>query len=336
MSTEQEYSCVVCSDRKPIQKFTIESFVNHIEKTHINEKNGRLKNHVPRWYVSLPVLLAIFVSYVCISMFSKNFSELTTFSAVVALLGFGFAGVSRWVSIRNLEGCARRVVGGRWNSSDTTAKVGEWKDGQSKVKKFGLIAFPLTSKEKTPVLSTIFGFLASLAITFGLMKYYDNFITAVVIEKASSFNGLLPLLDLTSITILPTLRLIDFFIIAIPLTHSGYLFLSSLVIHNKTVPYTKNPAFGLVLIFIISIIQAGFLFFLANSIATPSLTADSTTTQQNLPTNSTANVDEETAKLQSNLFVFWLTLTAAAAVVGSSFAKRMIEENRIPQEWVLL
>lgn len=95
-----------------------------------------------------------------------------------------------------------------------------------------LIAFPGKTKEKTPVLSLVFGFLASLAITYGLLKYYDNFITPVVIPQASSIESLLPLLSPTSLNILPTLHLIVFFIVAIPLTHSGYIFLSSLVIRK--------------------------------------------------------------------------------------------------------
>src|SRR5688572_23077314 len=197
------------------------------------------------------------------------------FSTAVALGGFGFSGLRRWQWIRDLKNCAKEVVGGEWHSI------------QQKVHKLTLIAFPLKTEEKTPVLSQLFGFLASLAITYGLLKYYDNFITPIVIPAASSVESLFPLLDLSSLNILPTLHLIDFFIVAIPLTHSGYLFLSSLVIHyiktkdpesggKEIINYIKNPAFGLVLIFIFSIVQASFLFFLANSTATKDISVNST------------------------------------------------------------
>jgi hypothetical protein len=67
---------------------------------------------------------------------------------------------------------------------------------------------------------------------------------------------------------IPTLHLINFFVIAIPLTHSGYLFLSSIANDSKVATReNNNPPFRLIGAFILSIILIALLFFLAGSIA---------------------------------------------------------------------
>ena len=39
---------------------------------------------------------------------------------------------------------------------------------------------------------------------------------------------------------------------------------------------------------------------------------------------------------QSTVFLFWLILTTAASRVGVAFIKGIIENNRIPLEWIML
>lgn len=116
-----------------------------------------------------------------------------------------------------------------------------------------------------------------------------------------------------------TLLLIDFFIVTIPLTHAGYFFLSSLNIDNVKKNIQRNSSASFIAIFIISIIQVAFLFFLANSIA-----------------NVEKPEDISIQSLQSQLFIFWLTLTAMMAGAGSILVKIIMKQNRIPIEWVLL
>jgi magnesium-transporting ATPase (P-type) len=148
-------------------------------------------------------------------------------------------------------------------------------------------------------------------------------------------------------------------VVAIPIVHSGYLFLSSLAIGNirrdltfrevadrlttlmsrsesarmhstEKINGTRKfvPA-ALVSIFIVSIVQAAFTFFLGNSIANICEANNSNTPY--------CEAGEKTRPLlQSNAFVFWLTITTIIATAGSILVKCVIKENRIPIEWIML
>jgi hypothetical protein len=91
------------------------------------------------------------------------------------------------------------------------------------------------------------------------------------------------------------------------LTHAGYLFLYNLNITNLKENLKKNGPPAFVAIFIISIVQVAFLFFLANSV-----------------TRNTA------------VFTFWLTLTIIMALSGLIFIKLIIAGNRVAPEWIML
>ena len=95
-----------------------------------------------------------------------------------------------------------------------------------------MTAFPLwigtegePKEDKNTCVQADFGFLASLAITNALRTYYDGYIKGLSLTLPTLINGV-------SDNFVSTLLLIDFFIVAIPLTHAGYLFLSSLNIDN--------------------------------------------------------------------------------------------------------
>ena len=177
--------------------------------------------------------------------------------------------------------------------------------------------------------STIFGFLAGFAITFGLSTYYDNYITTLDPSKGILL-GIIPAIT-TPNGAIANLHLLDFFVVAIPLVHSGYLFLSSLGVSNirTTLVLSKNNArifvpAALVAIFIICIVQAALLFFLGKSIAIASnSTTDNDTTE------------EKVGLLQStSAFVSWLTFAIIMATAGSMLVKYIIEKDRIPIEWI--
>jgi hypothetical protein len=178
-----------------------------------------------------------------------------------------------------------------------------------------------TPSENIRVFSTIYGFLAGIAITIGLQTYYSQFINPYFLN----------ILNPTSANILVHLRLADFFLIAIPLAHSGYIFLSGLTINSAKFHEYSKSAPSLTAIFVICIVQIAFLFFLGNSIAYNCPAVDSS--------GSTPDIckQPDTISLnQTKFFVFWLTLTSVLAGLGSLFIRWIIENNRIPIEWVLL
>jgi hypothetical protein len=144
---------------------------------------------------------------------------------------------------------------------------------------------PKRHEHKTRAFGFIFGFLASLAITNALRTYYDQYI------KVLPYLAIPGLINIMSENPLPSMRLISFFTVAVPLAHSGYVFLSSLNLasvryiieemekrdkekhkepekpRRRLIAKGTNSAAGLVAIFIISIIQVGFLFLLGGSVA---------------------------------------------------------------------
>jgi hypothetical protein len=168
-------------------------------------------------------------------------------------------------------------------------------------------------KSKSDVLGTIFGFLAAIAVAKGFETYYTLHIRPI---QATSWNTLV---ELASRNPIPTFHLMDFFIIAIPLTHSGFLFLSSLLTYyNK-----QRGAPGIVVILVVCIIEAAFLYFLGSSIV-------------KVQDNTQVEVEDAKSLYQSNAFLFWLTLVVSMATAGSIIFKLVIPYNKIPWEWILL
>ena len=111
--------------------------------------------------------------------------------------------------------------------------------------------------------------MAALAITNALVTYYTGYIKTL---SPTSSN----LIEILKSDPLPSLELIIVFVVAIPMTHVGYIFISNIFIKRltnrenaktKLTNWVNNTAAGLIAIFIISIIQISFLFFLAQSIA---------------------------------------------------------------------
>ena len=191
----------------------------------------------------------------------------------------------------------------------------------------------LEDEKKSKVFSIIFGFLASLAITGALGTYYEHFIDNLPLSTFFSLQ------DILNVDLIPTLRLVIFFVIAIPLTHSGYRFLSNLIINNLSINKwnkKKNDISGLIAIFIISIVQVSFLFFLGQSVVI--IPESYQITQENENTSS-QNTKPETQQEKTNslfIYVFWLTLTMSMASVGAGLVKIIIKNNRIPLEWIFL
>jgi hypothetical protein len=223
---------------------------------------------------------------------------------------------------------------------------------------------PGTPDEKqTPIFSILFGFLASLAITNGLQNYYDEYINEIE-QNLGSLNDIFRGVFVQGVPIeeyiIPNLQLAEFFVIAIPLTHSLYVFLSSVKIGEHKKIFGKYEPLAIVSVFGFSIVQVAFLFFLGGSIAQeevirPLVRNDSSTEveattstlqagEQRSQINQTTDQNSENPQLaQSNAFLFWLTLTAIFATIGAVIARENLKGNtakmigeRIPPEWIML
>jgi hypothetical protein len=211
--------------------------------------------------------------------------------------------------------------------------------------------YRLKRTEKQHVLDNIFGFLAGLAITTALITYYDNYLA---IQNFEPWNDS-PFADLGSKIdsgyFIPTLHLISFFMIAIPLTHSGYHFLSTLANDSSvTQPVSKNAdpsemrkkknaPFRLIGVFIISIILIAFLFFLGDSIAR-SIEKIETVGGEGQTIKKYMNIDINA----STAFISWLILIFIVMIVWSLLIRYLIPTNeyqgkigeRIHSEWIWL
>jgi hypothetical protein len=207
----------------------------------------------------------------------------------------------------------------------------------------------------SPIFTTLFGFLAGLAITNGLMNYYGEYIS-IIEYNIGSFEDILrdrvfkPDVRFEDY-IIPNLHLIEFFVVAIPLVHSVYVFLSSIVIkniqyksNNKVQTLKKymfeNPPLALVTIFAASIIQVAFLFFLGGSIANLEITTQLVPSiPPDLRPDPLSDLPPDPPDLysQSNAFLFWLTLVVIVATAGSVVYRINIsQKSRIRWEWVIL
>lgn len=191
-----------------------------------------------------------------------------------------------------------------------------WHYSKPKLRKKGKIYkdeyehYQLPIEEKQHVLDNIFGILAGLAITTALTTYYPNYLALIQLT-------LFPTLDDLGYFI-PTLHLIDFFVIAIPLTHSGYLFLSSIANEREIkIDSRLNFSFRLIGVFIISILVIALLFFLAGSIAK----SEEREVTENGVTVINRYIDVEIDA--SNLFVFWLTLIVIVMIAWSLVIRRL-------------
>lgn len=123
--------------------------------------------------------------------------------------------------------------------------------------------YELRKELRRHTLENIFGFLASLAITTALTTFYLNYLALISprVYDAMPLPHLIPELESLGYLI-PLFHLIDFFVIAVPLTHSGYLFPS--FIGNESCydnPKNRNPPFRLIGIFVFSMGLIGLLFF---------------------------------------------------------------------------
>jgi hypothetical protein len=197
--------------------------------------------------------------------------------------------------------------------------------------------YELQHEQKQHTYDNIFGFLASLAITTALLTYYENFLTLI---GSDLYSSTLPLnLPPSPKFYIPSLHLIDFFVIAIPLTHAGYLFLSSLANEKKvTNPHNdkerkKNLQFRLVGVFIISIILIAVLFFLAGSLAISNQIMEDMTNRDGSVTTVVKSYPS-LGRFQSNGFIFWLNLLFIGMIAWSLVIRRLIRESTVGQQQV--
>jgi len=214
--------------------------------------------------------------------------------------------------------------------------------------------YKLENEQKQHTFDIIFGFLASLAITTALTTYYDNFLALIATDLYSLIQPA-PDQQPTNqqptnqqrpdqlLYIIPNLHLIDFFVIAIPLTHAGYLFLSTLANEkevtnresNKDEKRNLNLHLRLVGAFVISVILIGLLFFLGGSIA---ISDEIIIGEESITKEPRLNL------FQSNGFVFWLNLIVIGLIGWSLVIRKLIEESmkdkqqpkRIRAEWIWL
>jgi F0F1-type ATP synthase membrane subunit b/b' len=234
--------------------------------------------------------------------------------------------------------------------------------------------YTLQNEQKQHTFDNIFGFLAGLAITTGLITYYQNFLALIGSDLYNSaFQTNLTSAQQSSnsifsdlLFVIPNLHLIDFFVIAIPLTHAGYLFLSTLANANvkenvKEVTNSKNGGgnkkinlhFRLVGAFIISIILIGLLFFLGGSIVEtiqkiePVINQNTGEPEVNEDTGDPVTriiEDPNLTRFQSNGFVFWLSLIVVGMIAWSLTIRKLIQDltedenplKRIRDEWIWL
>jgi hypothetical protein len=212
--------------------------------------------------------------------------------------------------------------------------------------------YELRKQQRRHTLDNIFGFLASLAITSALTTFYLNYLALISprVYDAMPLPHLIPELESLGY-IIPIFHLIDFFVIAVSLTHSGYLFLSTLA--NESYydnPKNTNPPFRLIGVFVFSMGLIGLLFFLAGSIASSTETVETINGELRIVEQHVADAAESTG------FVFWLTLIVIVTILWScllrhfTFVKSksvgidtrigMVRKNwvmeRIHKEWIWL
>jgi hypothetical protein len=314
---QQEVSCSKCKESKG----SLDRLGKHIAEENL-KPNVNDKNHYPCYSrkqigALTALFLIIMVSYLVVLPNLENYFWTLIACVVVLIVGFALCSGSYWIRRHKLKTQVVEKIAG---------ELGIDKEASDSVFGFTLTAFPFlldsdskAHEHKTRVFGSIFGFLASLAITNALRTYYEQYIKDLTLSLPT-------LISIASENPLPGIRLVSFFAVAIPLAHAGYNFLSSLNIASikdiaKIKETKRNTSAGLIAIFIISIIQVGFLFFLGNSVANENERISSVIQHQ---------ID------QSRAFLFWLTLTIISIGIGSFFIRVIIEKNRIPIEWIML
>jgi hypothetical protein len=305
----------------------VDQLAKHIVKEHYPPYHPYRKE---KRIIPIVLFLVIMVCYLFVLLSPGNYFWTLVTCIIVLIAGFSLCSGNYWIRRRNLKAKVVELTGPDKLRMDKDA-----------VFSFALTAFPFllerdskAHEHKTRVFSTIFGFLASLAITSALVTYYTQYIKVLNLSLPT-------LVGIASENPLPGIRLVSFFIVAIPLAHAGYIFLSNLNIASIGDPAKfkidkeRNTAAGLIAIFIISIIQVGFLSFLGNSVANLQEQESIGSSSLQIPTITPLQAVENQVK-QSQAFLFWLTLTTLAAGAGFFFIKVIIENNKIPIEWIML
>ena len=210
---------------------TLGDFGNHIHDKH--------RLYHPRLFLVLFVFIMILYLLCFLPWWSISNFEIVVLSLLILTMGFTITG--GWyhealIKTENLVSSAGHTI---------ESKPDEENSNQAKL--HALIVFPdsmpdtLSSGEfkeekKSNIFKSIFGFLASLSITNALVTYYTGYIKTL---SPNSSN----LLEIIKQDPLPSLELIIVFVVAIPMTHMGYIFLSNVFI-KKSTNWKNNTARG--------------------------------------------------------------------------------------------